>query len=148
MFQKVFRSRKPKAQTIQLGDLPEELLIHILSYLSSWDYLALAHTSRGYQAFIIDNAREICLEAMKAQPDIATYTVSMTIDKHTYSYLYRLGWFLTRRWFGSLRRYLRPWEITHLPMFIGYLEKAGRSLGPELSSAYARHILGEIIEIG
>lgn len=35
-----------------------------------------------------------------------------------------------------------------MPVFIGFLEQNGKGLEPRVSSAYARHILGELIEIG
>jgi len=148
MTPKFLQTRPPNPNKNYICKIPQELLIHVLSYLSSWDYLSPAHTSYGYRTFIHENAREICLAAMRAQPDLTAYTMAITIDKHDYLYFLRLGWFFAKKWFRKYRSAPRFWEPVPMPVFIGYLEQNGRDLEPKMSSAYARHILGELIEIG
>lgn len=58
--------RSSKSQTLWLGDLPSEILNHNLSYVRSWDYLALVRTSRGYRKYILRNARQLCIESLRS----------------------------------------------------------------------------------
>ncbi|KAK0120307.1 hypothetical protein ONS95_011713 [Cadophora gregata] len=147
MFRTPFSRRPPKAQRIQLANLPKEILIHVLSYLSSWDYLSLAHTSHGYRTFINCNANDICLAAMTNQPECSTYPISITVDDRRCFYCLRLGLVLLKKRFRAFQHTPRLWKPKPLPVFILYLEENSRCLEPRVASAYARHILGELIEI-
>lgn len=141
-----------KPHYFRLGDLPPELLTHIFSYLSSWDYLSLVHTSQGYRDFIHKNAKQICLAALRSQPEKSTYTRSFTIDNNRLRYAIRWKCWNLRMAFRQFARFLvsHPRSLRGprtKPMFLLYLKRMGVSLRPDVSAAYTRHILGELIEI-
>ncbi|KAH7346185.1 hypothetical protein BKA65DRAFT_551115 [Rhexocercosporidium sp. MPI-PUGE-AT-0058] len=141
-----------KHQYFRLGDLPIEILVHVLSYLLSWDYLAVVHTSQGYRAFVNENAQAICLAALSSQLEISRYIERFTIDDNRRRYVWRWKFLKLRMTLRKGSQVLMPRQRfqhkpTTKPMFLLYLMTQNIPLWSELMDAYMEHTLGELIEI-